>query len=312
MAHADLRRTLFGMANPELTLPRGLTEHLNESLDAAVNRHYAAAKDWMPHEYVPWANGRNFDTDPYVAAESPLPLPVQTALQLNLLTEENLPSYHRELTRALGTNGTWGDWIARWTAEEGRHGIVLRDYLVVQRIVDPEMLEIERMATVQAGYHAPEKGMLEGLAYVSFQELATRISHRNTGHVSNDPLLDRLLQRIAADENLHHIFYRSIIKDALDYAPTATLEAIAFEAENFQMPGTGMPGFMRKAAIVARADIYNVRIHRDEVLAPLLRYWRIFELEGLDAAGELARTRIQAVIAGLDAAVEKLESRRAS
>ncbi len=299
------------MANPELALPRGLTEHLNESLDGAVNRHYAAAKDWMPHEYVPWANGRNFDTDPYDPEQSPLSKPVQTALQLNLLTEENLPSYHRELSRALGMDGTWGDWIARWTAEEGRHGIVLRDYLVVQRIVDPELLEVERMATVQAGYHAPEKGMLEGLAYVSFQELATRVSHRNTGRVSDDPLLDKLLQRIAVDENLHHIFYRSIIKDALDFAPTQTLEAIADEAERFQMPGTGMPGFMRKAVIVAKAGIYNVRIHRDDVLAPLIRYWGIFELEGLDAAGELARARIQNVISTLDAAVAKLEARNA-
>ncbi len=297
------------MTKQMIVLPRGLTEHLGESLDGAVERHYAVAKDWMPHDYVPWSNGRNFDTEPYDATQSAMPLPVRTALQLNLLTEENLPSYHRELSRAFGLDGTWGEWIRRWTAEEGRHGMALRDYLIVQRIVDPDQLEIERMATVQAGYEASEKGMLETLAYVSFQELATRISHRNTGRISGDPQLDRLLGRIATDENLHHIFYRSMVADALAFAPTAMLEAIADEVERFAMPGTGMPGFMRKAAVVARAGIYNARVHRDEVLAPLLRYWNVWDLEGLDAGGELARARIRRVIDELDVAVARFESR---
>ena len=151
--------------------------------------------------------------------------------------------------------------------------------------------------------------MLQPLAYVSFQELATRISHRNTGRLSNDPLLDKLLGRIATDENLHHIFYRSLVKEALDFAPTLMLEAIADEAERFAMPGTGIPGFIRKAAVVARSGIYNVQIHRDEVLAPLLRYWDVWNLEGLDAAGELARGRIRLVIENLDKQVSRFESR---
>ena len=34
-----------------------------------------------------------------------------------------------------------------------------------------------------------------GLAYVAFQELATRISHRNTGRYSSDPVADRIMAR---------------------------------------------------------------------------------------------------------------------
>ncbi len=297
------------MNNTDNGLPPGLAEHLNESLEQAVERHYAVATDWMPHDFIPWSLGRDFDTDPYDPAQSPLPVPVQTALQLNLLTEENLPSYHRELSRALGMNGRWGEWIRRWTAEEGRHGIALRDYLVVKRIVDPDLLEAERMATVQAGYSADEKNMLRSIAYVSFQELATRVSHRNTGHLSKDPMLDALLSRIAADENLHHIFYRSLVRDVLDFAPNDMLEAIADEVESFQMPGTGIPGFARKAVVVARAGIYNARVHRDEVIAPLLRFWKVFSLVGLDKRGETARERISTVIGVLDEAVSRLESR---
>ncbi len=290
-------------------LPAGLAEHMNECLVTAIDRHYAIAKDWFPHEYVPWSDGRNFDTEPYDPEQSPLSKPVQTSLLLNLLTEENLPSYHRELSRALGMEGSWGEWIRRWTAEEGRHGIVMRDYMIVKRIADPELIEIERMATVQAGYDATEKNMLRSIAYVSFQELATRISHRNTGHLSEDPMLDKLMTRIATDENLHHVFYRSLVKDVLDYSPNEMLEAIADEVEAFQMPGTGIPGFVRKAVVVAKAGIYNARVHRDEVIAPLLRFWGVFELEGLDARGEIARARIQSVVDALDVAVSRLESK---
>ena len=36
-------------------------------------------------------------------------------------------------------------------------------------------------------------------------------------------------------------------------------------------PAPGSPGFMRKAAQIAKAGIYDLRVHRDEVLLPILR-----------------------------------------
>jgi hypothetical protein len=63
--------------------------------------------------------------------------------------------------------------------------------------------------------------------YVAFQELATRVAHRNTGRLANDPVADRLLTRIATDENLHMVFYRDLIAAALELAPDQTLGAIA-------------------------------------------------------------------------------------
>lgn len=64
----------------------------------------------------------------------------------NLLTEDNLPSYHREIAENFSQDGAWGGtWVGRWTAEENRHGIVMRDYLVVTRAVDPVQLERFRM-----------------------------------------------------------------------------------------------------------------------------------------------------------------------
>ena len=112
---------------------------------------------------------------------------------------------------------------------------------------------------------------LHGLAYVAFQELATRISHRNTGRYSDDPVADRIMVRIAADENLHMVFYRDILKAALAIEPSAAVRAIMDEVLAFEMPGAGIPNFLRKAADIAKAGIYDLRVHRDEVLLPILQ-----------------------------------------
>ena len=78
------------------------------------------------------------------------------------------------------------------------------------------MLERGRMTQLQQGYDHDSPDTLHGLAYVAFQELATRIAHRNTGRYSDDPVADKIMVRIAADENLHMVFYRDILSAALD------------------------------------------------------------------------------------------------
>src|SRR2546421_2861539 len=216
-----------------------------------LHRHLAAAKEWMPHEYVPWSLGRDYADlggapwDPEQSRLSPI---AQTALEVNLLTEDNLPSYHREIGRTFGRDGAWGTWVHRWTAEEGRHAYCIRDYLLVTRGVDPVELERARMQVMQTGYDTQEAPLLRILAYVSFQELATRISHRNTGRHAGDPIAERLLTRVSTDENLHMVFYRNLAKAALDLCPGPALRAITDEAINFNMPGIVIPGFARKAA----------------------------------------------------------------
>ena len=41
----------------ETDLLRELEPVVEENLD----RHLKVAKEWFPHEYVPWSEGRNFD-----------------------------------------------------------------------------------------------------------------------------------------------------------------------------------------------------------------------------------------------------------
>ena len=197
----------------------------------------------------------------------------------------------------MGRDGAWGNWINRWTAEESRHGIVLRDYLMATRGVDPNELEDLRMAHMSVGYQTPyEDDMLHTVAYVTFQELATRISHRNTGKISADPICEGMLTRVALDENLHMLFYRNLLGAALKLEPEATLEAIADVLENFAMPGYGIPGFARKSVQIALAGIYDLDLHLNEVVTPVLRAWGIFELTGLSGEGERHRARISSLV----------------
>jgi acyl-[acyl-carrier-protein] desaturase len=78
------------------------------------------------------------------------------------------------------------------------------------------------------------------------------------------------------------------------------------------MPGSVVPGFGRMAAQIAQAGIYDLRIHHDDVVMPLLRHWRVFELEGLGPDGEQAREDLAAALGTLDARAARFADRRAA
>jgi acyl-[acyl-carrier-protein] desaturase len=263
---------------------------------------------------VPWSRGREFTGDGGVAwtsDQSRLPEAARAAFELNLLTEDNLPSYHHELVARLGGDGAWGAWVRRWTAEEARHAMSIRDYLILSRGVDPAALERERMVTMQTGWTAGGKDLLRSLVYATFQELATRVAHRNTGRAAGDPVADRLLARVAADENLHMVFYRDLVAAALALAPEQTIVAIAAEVVGFAMPGVGVPGFLHKSLRIAEAGIYDVRLHRDEVVAPLLRQWRTLTLPVATDAGRRAQADVAQYLEELGEMATRFEARQA-
>ncbi|CAB5065734.1 MAG: acyl-ACP desaturase [Actinobacteria bacterium] len=292
-----------------------LIRDLEPIVGKELDRHLAVQKDWYPHEYVPWSEGKNFpgplNGDAWEAKDSKLTAIAQDSLVLNLLTEDNLPSYHTEIALSMGRDGAWGTWINRWTAEENRHGIVLRDYLMATRGVDPVELEDLRMAHMQIGFETSyDNDMLHTVAYVSFQELATRISHRNTGKISDDPICEQMLTRVSLDENLHMLFYRNLLGAALDMEPNASMRAIADVVTDFKMPGHELPGFGRKSVQIALAGIYDLPQHLDDVIAPVLRAWNIYERSDLSGDGLKARDEIVDFLASAKKESNRFEEKR--
>jgi acyl-[acyl-carrier-protein] desaturase len=299
-----------------------LLRELEPVAEKLVNRHMAMTKEWSPHDYIPGSEGKNYyalggqDWDPDQAKLSEV---ARVAMVQNLLTEDNLPSYHREIAMNFSMDGPWGYWVNRWTAEENRHGIAIRDYLVVTRNCDPVELEELRVEQMTRGFSPGQnqqgdlfaEGVFDSVMYVSFQELATRVSHRNTGKACNDPVAEQLLARISNDENLHMIFYRDISEAGFEIAPNQAMRSLHRVLRNFKMPGYTVPEFRRKAVIIAVGGVYDPRIHLDDVVMPVLKKWRIFERDDFTGEAAALRDDLGKLIEELQETCEKFEDAKA-
>lgn len=294
-----------------------LLGELEPEVERLLERHLSNSKEWFPHELVPYGRGRDY-TVGEIWNEAGAELggaafndEIRSALVVNLLTEDNLPYYFRSVERMFGKEGPWGTWVRRWTAEEGRHSMVIYGYLTVTRAVDPVALERARMAQVEGGNTPDPKTLQHGFVYLSLQELATRISHRATGKLIADPIGEEIMTRVAADENLHQVFYRDLASAALDVDPNGMLIAMEDQVTNFAMPGVGIPNFSEHAKRIANAGIYDLAVHNDQILEPVLtKFWNIEEIEGLDADGEQARERLVTYLAKSKRVANRLRERR--
>ena len=278
-----------------------LIEELEPVAAKLLERHMGVAKEWFPHELVPYSRGKDFepgrqwvpeDAD-FGSAGTEIDEAVRSALYLNLLTEDNLPYYFRDIDRLFGSDTAFGEWARNWTAEEGRHSIVMRDYFTVTRALDPIALERGRMTQVRGGQVPTPNDAFEALAYVSMQELATRISHRNTGKLMKDEMGTAIMSRVGNDENLHYLFYRDLTSAALELDPSSTVLGIERAVRTFSMPGLGIPNFDALSREVAKAGISDLLIHHDQILEPvIMRHWKLMELTGLSDEAEAARESI--------------------
>jgi len=275
-----------------------LLNELTPVAEALLERHLATTKEWFPHEYVPYSRGRDH-VDGEVWSEADADLAgaeigpgVRSALLVNLLTEDNLPYYFRTVEQMFGKDGAWGTWVRRWTAEEGRHSMAIYGYLMTTRAIDPVELERSRMAQVSGG-QTPDPPLYEGFIYLALQELATRISHRNTGALLGDEAGYEVMKRVGSDENLHQLFYRDLAAAAIEADPNTMMIAMEKQVRSFAMPGTGIPDFDRHAALIAKAGIYDLQIHHDQILVPVVvRQWDAANIGGLSGEGALAQERL--------------------
>lgn len=295
-----------------------LLNELGPVAEGLFERHDHTAKEWFPHHYVPYGRGRDFDRSaPWAESDAdlgdvPLSDAVRSALIVNLLTEDNLPYYFRTVEQLFGADQVWGAWARRWTAEEGRHAMAIYGYLMTTRAVDPVALERARMVQVCNGLTPQLPSVADGFIYLAMQELATRIAHRNTGRLLNDAVGAEVMGRVAADENLHHLFYRDLATAAFVVDPSSMVKALHRQVTTFEMPGGGIPGFAQHARAIAQAGIYDLCLHHEQILVPLVvRHWRVEHLSGLDADAEAARDRLMTRMARSARAARRLSARRA-
>ena len=241
----------------------------------SYRRHVDTANPWYAHDFVPFDEGKNFaflGGDDWDASSVTLPKQITDALEILLITKDNLAGYHRELVEHFILEDWWGMWIGRWTAEENLHAIVLREYLVVTREVDPVASEMIRVEHVMKGYRADRLSNIETLVFMALWEREHAVFCRRLAAQTSDDNLRKLMETIAVDEERHFEFFDSVVRPCLDLEPDETRKAILTRAEALQVIGADIDGYQDKVRTVAQAGIFDEDAKR-QVISDSIKGW---------------------------------------
>ncbi len=252
-----------------------LIVELEPVVQQELRRHIDSEDIWYAHEYVPFEQGENFaflggrDWD---ASSVTLPKTVTDALEILLITKDNLAGYHREFVFSFILEEKFGRWIGRWTAEEHLHAIALRNYLVVTREIDPAANEDVRVEHVMKGYRADTYSQIERLVFMAFFEREHAVFCRNLEAQITEPVLKGLVGRIARDEERHEEFFANLVSHLLSYSREETIAAIAARAADLGVVGGDIDAYADKVAHMADTGIFGPEQLR-QVIADRIAAW---------------------------------------
>ncbi|MEH3141414.1 MAG: acyl-ACP desaturase [Mycobacterium kyogaense] len=252
-----------------------LTLELEPVVKEQLRRHLDTEDAWFAHDYVPFDQGENFaflggrDWEP---SDVTLPKKVTDAVEILLITKDNLAGYHRELVEHFILEDKWGRWLGRWTAEEHLHAVVLRNYLVVTREVDPSANEDVRVEHVMKGYRADSYSQIETLAFMAMWERAHAVFCRNLAAQTDEPVLRDLIGKIAGDEERHAEFFTNLVAHCVSALRDETVDAIATRAAALDVVGGDIDAYTDKVATVAEAGIFD-RAALRQVVADSIAAW---------------------------------------
>jgi acyl-[acyl-carrier-protein] desaturase len=256
-------------------VPNALILELEPVVQQELRRHIDTEDLWYAHDYVPFEQGENFaflggrDWD---ASQVTLPKAVTDALEILLITKDNLAAYHREFVFSFVLEEKWGRWIGRWTAEEHLHAVALRNYLVVTREIDPAANEDVRVEHVMKGYRADTYSQIERLVFMAFFEREHAVFCRNLEAQITEPMLKNMIGRIARDEERHEEFFANLVAHCLTYSRDETIEAIARRAAELGPVGGDIDAYKDKLAKVEDAGIFGPEQLR-QVVADRITAW---------------------------------------
>lgn len=274
---------------------------LEKALPEIAEDHQAAAVAWNPHDWVPWDLGRNFaflggeDWDP---SQRTISDEMRAGVLALLLTKDNLPSYHRVLAKHFPAFSDWRQLVGVWTAEDNRHAIVLRDYLVVTRAIDPVDAEERRRIHVTAGYRQHEEAMaelrpLDVLALMAVHENQCVGFLEKLRAVVTDDVLGQILAKISADDTLQATTFGAFLNAGIVADPEGTVLAVdrALGRLAGEAIGFDIADFDAERALIAG---YESDESRAVVAAKLADQLKLDTLRGLGDEAEAARGRILA------------------
>jgi len=252
-----------------------LTLELEPVVADNLARYLDTANEWYAHDFVPFDQGENFaflggkDWEP---SQVTLPSDVVDALEVLLVTKDNLAGYHRELVEHFILENKWGRWLGRWTAEENLHAIAIREYLVVTRNFDPAANEDVRVAHVMRGYRGDNFTQIETLVFMALYERAHAVYVRNLEAKVTEPILKGLLGRIAADEERHEEFFHNLVAHCMEHHRESTIAAIARRGSSLGLVGGDIIEYQDKLKVVADAGVFDLDDSR-KVVSDRIKAW---------------------------------------
>lgn len=293
-------------------------KHLEQKVKFWMEDHIAKRKLWFSSDFLPADEKMNADDEKNIAQlrdrTRGLKDEVRVAVALNLLTEEGLPHFHRLIAQYLGDRSFWSKWNNMWTAEEDRHGAILRDYVRDARLFSFREVELMQFHYIESGFNPDwDKDPYKVFVYTTLQERATQYSHKNTGKLAgeDEPLLNGILSNIAADEAKHFTFYRNVFKEVLNLDPNRALISAADIMPAIDMPGHSMPNFRDMADVVRRVGIYGPRDYK-KIVEEAIKFWEIELLTGLNDLAQKAQEKILSIPKRLEKVAEYIERRTES
>ena len=283
-------------------------------------------ESWQPDDFLPDMNADNWqdEVSEFRTRAAALPDDVLVVLVGDMITEEALPTYQTLLNSFEGvsdSSGTdtsaWAQWSRGWTAEENRHGDLLNKYLFLTGRVDMRAIETTIQYLLRNGFN-PQAAQdpYKGFVYTSFQERATKISHRNVARLAQkagDSHLKTICGLVAGDEARHEKAYTNFIKRIFEIDPEGAILAFRdLMQDQVIMPAHLMtdgqdPDLFEHFAIVAqRLGVYTGSNYA-EIIQHLVRQW---ELESLCGLGDEA-AKAQDYLCTLGPRYAKLAKRNA-
>jgi acyl-[acyl-carrier-protein] desaturase len=292
--------------------------YLEGNVKEWIKDHIEKRKLWFSSDFLPADEKMNDDqeTNNKILRDRSRGVKdeVRVAVALNLLTEEGLPHFHRLIAQHLGDRSFWAKWNNLWTAEEDRHGAVIRDYVRDSRLFSFREVELMQFHYIESGFNPDwDKDPYKVFVYTTLQERATQVSHKNTGKLAGqeEPLLNGILSNIAADEAKHYTFYRNVFKEVLNLDPNRAMLSAADIMPAIDMPGISMPNFRDMADVVRRIGIYGPRDYK-KIVEEAIRFWEIEFITGLNDLAQKAQEKILSIPKRLEKVAEYIEKRTES
>lgn len=315
--------SFIDVTSPQFEVVKSMDKFVEENLPNLLK---PINENWQPTDLLPDMRAEDWreQITEFRRRAKELTDEVLVVLVGDMVTEEALPSYQTWLNRFQGINdptgdggGAWGKWSRGWTSEENRHGDLLNKYLYLTGRVDMRSVETTVQHLINNGFNTNSgNDPYLGFIYTSFQERATKISHRNVGILAKrcgDEHLHKICGLIAGDEARHEKAYKLFMSKVFELDPVNAVIAFATMMKNkVTMPaslmtdGRDLDLFSKFSNVAQRIGVYTARDYAS-IIAALVEEWEVETLKGLSDAAAKAQDYLCTLSARYEKVAERMK-----